>query len=261
MMAAKLDNLNEERKEISQSLFEDAVYMVENDEKTSKAPILVVEGKEWHGGIVGIVAGKIAERYGKPAIVISVDKDGNGKGSGRSVLNFNLHEAVDRASDLLERFGGHAQALGLSIKGDRIDDFRDKLIKTLVESGTSLEECHGGPVLEIDCEVSLSSVSPGLMREIALLSPFGEGNPEPVFAIKNVAVVDYKAIGKGKNHLSLTVIQDGHSMRGVAFFAEHLIQLLDDGNTELDVAFTPVWNTFNGRTSLEMRIKDMKIPK
>jgi len=260
-IAAKLDNLNEKRKEISQSLFEEAVYMVENIEKINKAPILVIEGKEWHRGIVGIVAGKIAERYGKPVIVISVDEDGNGRGSGRSVLDFNLHDAVSRVADLLGRFGGHAQALGLNIKVENIDAFRDKLTETLEKSGELPTEYLDGPPLMIDCEVNLASISPDLMREIDKLSPFGEGNPEPVFAIKNVAISDYKAIGKAKNHLSLTVIQDGCSMRGVAFFAEHLIQLLDDGNRRLDVAFTPVWNTFNGRTNLEMRIKDIKIPK
>jgi len=261
MIAAKLDNLNNIRKEVSQSLFEDASNKIDSEEKIRNAPIIVVSGKEWHHGVIGIVAGKIAEKYGKPTIAISVDENGNGRGSARSVSDFNLYEAVLCGSDLLGRFGGHAQALGLSIREENIDDFRDKLSNSPIVKSLSSKIQEDGVPLYVDCVVSLSSISSSLMNEIEMLSPFGEGNPEPVFVVRDASVVDYKEIGKDKNHLSLNISQDGYFMRGVAFFAENLIELLNDGNKEVDVAFSPVWNTFNGRTNLEMRIKDIKISK
>ena len=262
MVAAKLNGLNEQRKEISQSLSDEAVDIIESNTKIKEAPILVVAGKEWHSGVIGIVAGRIAELYGKPSIVFSI-ADGKARGSGRSVQDFNLYAAVSCAVDLLNSFGGHAQALGVSLDESKIDEFRDRLSSLFEESDgeePSLVAYRDGPPLTIDCEVNLSIITPELMREIDRLGPFGEGNPEPVLAVKNVSILDYRSIGKDKNHLSLTVIQDGCSLRGVAFNATNLIELLDEGNSKMDVAFTPIWNTFNGRTSLEMRIKDMKIP-
>ena len=264
-LAAKLDRLNEQRKEISQELFEEAVNIVDSNKEIGSAPILVIPGKEWHHGIIGIVAGKIAEAYGKPTIVLSV-VNGCAKGSGRSVQNFNLHAAVSQGADLLTRFGGHAQALGVVIDADKIDEFRDRLSGLFQkgskrEAGEIIEVYADGQPLLIDCEVDLTSVTEELMQEIDQLSPFGEGNPEPVFSVRGASVLDYKPIGKLKNHLSMTAIQDGYSIRGVAFNAESLIEILDDGNEIIDIAFTPVWNTFNGRTTLEMQIKDLKIPE
>ena len=257
MIAAKLENLNNARKEVSQSLFEDASNKIDNTEKIKNAPIIVVSGKGWHNGVIGIAAGKIAEKYGRPTIVISLDDNGIGRGSARSIADFNLYDAVSCGSEFLGRFGGHAQALGLSIKEENIDAFRDKLTDLFADYSLD-EESEDGIPLMVDCEVKLSMISPDLMKEIDKLSPFGEGNPEPIFIMKNASLLEHKAIGKDKNHLSVKISQDGHSMRGVAFFAEHLIELLEGADSEVDVAFTPVWNTFNGRTNLEMRVKDIK---
>jgi single-stranded-DNA-specific exonuclease len=259
--ASKLNQLNEARKEISQELVENVTHIIESNNKIKNAPVIVVSGTGWHHGIVGIVAGKIAETYGKPTIIISVNEDGIGKGSGRSVQNFDLYSLVSSAADVLEGFGGHAQALGVAVKEENVDKFRNKMARNLKKAGMLEEGVSEGPSLYIDCEVSLASITPQLMKEIDKLGPFGEANPEPVFAVRDVDVLDYKPIGRDKNHLSVTILEDGRSMRGVSFFAENLISLLDEGVTKVDVAFTPVWNSFNGRTNLEMMIKDINILK
>ncbi len=201
-------------------------------------------GTGWHTGVIGIVASRLAAIFSRPAIVISI-LDGTGIGSGRSVQGIDLHKAVSSVSRHLHDFGGHKMAIGLSIDESRILTFSQALDK-------ELDACKQGParVFEVDLKVSPLDITPALMDELEMLSPFGEGNPEPVFMIPSMELLSSKSYSKGQRKLVLK-----HTNR-----VFHTLKCsIDEGALKLtrfvDVAFTPVKMRSNGYQYVYLALK------
>jgi single-stranded-DNA-specific exonuclease len=250
--ASQLDMYNESRKEATEKVQKEAEKQIDEDD-----PIIVVAQERWHEGVLGIVAGKISEKYMRPAIVLSISSD-IAKGSGRSVGGVDLHAVVSECSEHLERFGGHAQALGVALKQDKIKDFKDALRENAKRMKFATEATE--PVIDIDALIEIGDINDGLMSDLQKLEPFGQANPEPIFGCKNVRLADMRTMGKGGRHFSVTALKDGKSARGVCFNAGDLIDLVESNlSSEFDIAFVPSYNTFGGRTSIQLMLKDVRI--
>jgi len=244
-IAKTLSRENSNRQNIEGEIFADAVRQVESEPGILKADSIVLASRAWHPGIIGIVASRIVERYKKPAILIAIDENGLGKGSGRSVEGVNIYSALSECSELFEQFGGHEQAAGLSIREEKIERFRSMFDKSIADSGHAYE-----PRLNIDCEVELDQITDALISEFGLLEPFGIGNPEPVLIARSVELVSQRLF-KDK-HMGLRVRQGNKSFDAIWFNT--------GGDTELpgriDLAFTPEFNKWNGKKDIRLRVLD-----
>ena len=188
-IAEHLDSLNLERKEIEQKIFEEAYKQAE--EMGEDKLVYVISGENWNHGVIGIVASRISELFYRPCILISVE-NGNGKGSGRSVPEMNLFDALSSCEDVLTAFGGHSQAAGLSISADKIEEFSKKInefAKKNIDVSTLV------PKLLIDCNLSGASVTIKAAKMIESLAPFGEGNELPVFSMRDLKVIASQSMG------------------------------------------------------------------
>ena len=245
-LAKFLDERNSERRKIEERIMRDATRMVESVSGHEKSNSLVLSSREWHRGVVGIVASSLAGSYGKPAFLISVDENGVGRGSGRSFGGINIFSVLSRCEDLLVEFGGHAYAAGVTILEDKIDLFREKFSEELRKSGQKPESR-----LDIDSEIELASVSDTLVCEIESLSPFGEGNPEPLFLSKAVSVVDQKLL---KNqHVLFRTRKNGSELSCIWFYASQ--KRLPE---KMDLVFALRFDVRNGRREPRLFIKDAR---
>lgn len=262
-LAGELDALNAERKAIESEAFEEAVRRIERESNFNpEAPVLVVANEGWHPGVVGIVAGRLRERYRRPAIVIGVDPiAGVGKGSGRSQPGVNLGGAVQAAYEagLLLAGGGHAMAAGLTVRPDVIPELRDFLSERLAQE---TEEAIAADALEIDALVSPGAAGRDLLDEFRRLEPVGPGNPEPRFAAASVRVVDAMAAKGG--HVRC-VLSDGAGarLRAVAWRSAEtdLGRRLLAGGGSLHVAGRLKADDYMGRNGVEMEIEDAADPR
>ena len=173
-LALMLERMNVERQGLDQRILEEAVEQVERERDPERDTALVLASEQWHPGVVGIVASRVVERYGRPTFLIALDGD-IGKGSGRSISRFDLHAALGRCSDLLERFGGHRMAAGLTIRRENLEAFRERFASVARESLTELDL---GPEQRVDLVLDLGAVDPDLERLCRYLEPCGMGNPE-----------------------------------------------------------------------------------
>lgn len=242
-LAKLLDERNSERRKIEEGILRDATRMVESAPGHGKSNSLVLSSRKWHRGVVGIVASSLAGSYGKPAFLISVDENGVGRGSGRSFGGIDIFSVLLKCEDLLVEFGGHAYAAGVTILEKKIDLFREKFSEELRKSGQKPESR-----LDIDSEIDLASISDSLVYEIESLSPFGEGNPEPLFLSKAVSVVDQNLL---KNqHVLFRVRKNGPVLSCIWFYAsqKHLAE-------KMDLVFALRFNVRNGRREPRLFIK------
>lgn len=251
-LARALDGVNRERQAVETGIWEEARQMCRNRDLAGTGAI-VLSSKEWHPGVVGIVASRIADEFYRPAALICV-KDGVGKGSARSIPGFDLYAGLAQCSDLLLGFGGHAYAAGLSVAEDKLPLLQDRL------SGVARERL--GPEgfvrkLTVDSATALGDITIDVMGEIERLAPFGQGNPEPRLGARGLEVVSSRIVGG--NHLKLKVRQgEGAPVGAIAFNRGSLLgrQVRDGGR--IAAVFTPRLNTWNGNTSVELEIKDVK---
>ncbi len=249
-LANRLDVLNRERQ-----LIEDAV--MRNVEATAPTamedPAVVTWSHGWHLGVVGIVAARVVERYHRPAVILSIDEQGVGKGSVRSIPGFDAYHALAHCRDLLEAFGGHPAAAGLTIREERLPAFRERFQALAAQH----EAVRRDPALRVDAEVQLAQVDLGLIRELDRLHPFGAGNPEPTLAVRNLKVLDARVVGSG--HLKLTVRQ-GHSFpfASIGFRMGALTERGVLKDRPVDLAFVPEVNRWNGMEQVQLRIRDLR---
>ena len=211
---------------------------------------LVFSGEGWHRGVIGIVAQRVVERYHRAALVIGVE-DGVGVGSGRSIRGFHLLDALTRASDLFDRFGGHAQAAGFAMSADRIPELAARFEQhaRAVLAPEDLE-----PALRVDAEVGLGDLNWGLYEDLSQLEPFGFGNPTPVFAARGVRVLAPPRVLKEK-HLKLRVAQGASSFDALGWgMAERSTEIRPGDN--VDLAFTLDENCYQGERALQLVIRD-----
>ena len=216
---------------------------------------IVLADQAWHPGIIGIIASKIVEEFNRPTVMIAIAED-IGHGSARSIPSFHILEALEYCKSKLLSVGGHAQAAGLKIHPDNIDEFRLMLNSTTAQR---LSKTDLVPILNIDAEVTLSMLSKALVAELARLSPYGEGNPLPLFAAMNVKVVGQpRRIGSKGQHLSFYVKQGDVAIRAVAFgMGEQFERLKQNGKT-CSLAFAVKINNWMDGENLELEVKDIK---
>lgn len=244
-IAKGLNKENTNRQGTEAGIIKEAVSQIESNPEIIGKNSIVLASRTWHPGIIGIVASRIVERYEKPTMLIAIDDDGVGKGSGRSIDGINIYSALLECSDLFLQFGGHELAAGLSIKEENIEKFRTMFDKAL--------ESNKGPFeqkLNIDCSVNLDAINEDLISELDTLAPFGIGNPEPVLLSKKVEVISQR-IFKDK-HLGFKVKEGGKLYDAIWFNLKEPSTLPN----QIDMVFTPEFNSWNGRKEIRLRVRD-----
>jgi len=245
-LAQCLEGLNFERQALDQRILDEALQQVETSADLERDAGFVLVGDGWHPGVVGIVASRVVERYGRPTFLIAFDGD-IGKGSGRSISRFDLHTALLSCGDLLERFGGHQMAAGLTIHRSRLDAFRERFGDVARQALTPADL---GPEQRVDLEIGLHEVTSALERLCRHLEPCGQGNPGPVFGVRGVHFTNRGTVGNG--HLKGT-LDDGSSRLSVIGFqwADRVPWL---GDEPVDAAFRIECNEWNGISTLQARL-------
>lgn len=250
-----LEKQNDQRQALERQATHQAKEFV--DQYYRNDPALVVADKRWHPGVVGIVAARLVEHYGKPAIVIAIrEGESLATGSGRSVPELPLHEALRACDGLLESYGGHAAAAGLKILPERIDAFRmafNQHVARHLPSGSP------APRLLLDAEIPLSAITFTLLQELDRLEPYGADNPRPQFLATGVTVEQVRRIGQGESprHLELHVSQGGQRFRCVGWNMAERYEELEKAS-QVCLAFTPQRNTYQGYTRIELRLLDIQ---
>ena len=248
-IARELDVHNSERREVEAAVLKQALESAEAAIDGGRRHSLVLAGEGWHAGVLGIVASRIVEKYYRPTVVIGFDR-GQGKGSARSIRGFHLVEGLRRCADHLEKFGGHEYAGGLSIRSEKLEQFAETFEDVVRQS---LSEGDLLPLLEIDAAMNLSEIGLPLLNELNTLKPFGIGNPEPTFMTAGAEVCERKGFSTGVRY---RLRQGGRVVGGVIF------GVADDfpgmpGET-VDVAYRLAENEWNGATTVELKIVDMR---
>ena len=252
-LAELLEQENQKRQRIEQQVLGESLAQVERAVNFQESRIIVLAQEGWHPGVIGIVAARLVERFYRPAIVVAFD-EGMGKGSGRSVRGFHLTNALRECGELLEQFGGHSQACGLTIRREQLEPFTASINRIARQT---LDDALLAPALEIDAEIALDQLNGTLVEEIERLAPFGPGNPRPLFAARQLRLRGApQLVGKATMKCWLT---DGRlTYQAVAFRWGGDHPALADG-TLLDAAFTPSLRAWQGERSLQLELKDLRI--
>ena len=248
-LALKLNEYNLERQTIEKKIFDEATEKIEKNEKDNTCIVVGSEG--WHHGIIGIVASKVTEMYFKPSILICFEGE-DGKGSGRSIPGFDLHEDLMKCSKNLEKFGGHSMAVGITLKKEKFEKFKEEF----EEYAKSLEIDKIVPVINVDSELSLKNVDIDSVKSLKLLEPYGEANKMPLFMFRNLKINSIRSLSDGK-HLRLTLKDDNYMINAIGFNMGELAEeyLIDD---KVDIVGNLDINSFNGMESIQIILKDMR---
>ncbi len=249
-LTKKLNEHNRVRQETEKSIFENVMKQI-HEEHLEEGNSIIVGGENWHHGVIGIVSSKITEMYFKPSILLSFEEDGIGKGSGRSIPGFDLHEALMKCSDTVEKFGGHSMAVGITVRKDNFLKFRKKFEQ--IASEIHIDEFV--PVIQIDAKIDIRDINKEMVESLKQLEPFGEGNLMPVFMFKNLKIDSIRALSEGK-HLKLTLKDNNTIINAIGFNLGHLVEEYRIGD-KIDVVGVLEINSFNGAESLQINIKDV----
>ena len=200
-LTKKLNEHNKERQETEKNIFKEVTEKI-NKNHLDEHPVIVVAGEHWHHGVIGIVSSKVSEMYFKPSILLSIEEDGIGKGSGRSIPGFDLHDALMKCSKkgVIEKFGGHSMAVGITVKKENIEKFAEEFEKVAKEA--KIDEIM--PIINIDAKIDLNDINKEMVESLNKLEPFGEGNEMPIFAFKNLKIDSIRALSEGK-HIKMTL--------------------------------------------------------
>lgn len=254
-LATYLDELNRNRQTVERKMLKQAKELVAERPDWQDERALVLAHEEWHPGVIGIVASRVAEHFQRPAIMISIHGvNGLAQGSGRTFAGFNLHEGLTACRHLLVGYGGHHAAAGLKIQPSGIDDFRAAFSRFVADNHTVRP---GESELAVDAEVRLGDLNVRSVTALESLGPFGAQNPRPVFVASGVEfVAPPRKIGEGERHLSIQVRQQGDSLRGIAFgkadWADEMVQV----SGPISICFQPTINRFQGRERVEFQLLD-----
>ena len=252
-IAAELCELNVSRQSEENRISEEAMALAERTHDFENDPVLVLAGDNWHHGVIGIVSSRITEKYNLPSILISVE-DGIGKGSGRSIKGLNISDALESCKDLLEKYGGHDLAAGLTVKAENIDELRVRINEY---ARTHLDPEEAEASIEIDCEVQSSELTIENAEELMRLEPCGSGNPQPILAVRGVKVSSVTSIGGGK-HTKITVSTENGDIDVLAFGTSVWEADLEKGDV-IDVAFTLGINEFMGKRNVQLHLIDARL--
>ena len=250
-LAEKLDLHNRRRQAMERDILNEILDQLGSNPDLENMNALVFSSEKWHPGVVGIVASRLVDLYSRPAFVISL-KNGIGKGSGRSVSEFNIHKGLQQCAPLLLSYGGHYRAAGISIKEDDIDEFAcmlDELIRNSVQSSEMVSHTL------IDAECDLQDINFDLIQQMTRLAPFGCENPEPILCARNIKASSTVIVGN--NHLKLRLTSNAASCNAIWFGMGKYLSALNGAN--LDVVFSPQINYWNGSSDIQLKIRDAAI--
>lgn len=248
-IAEQVDNCNKQRHISENEIMEEAVACIEADKRLKYAKVIVVCGENWHHGVIGIVAARITEKYGRPSIVITFDGD-KGTGSARSIEGFSVYDAIKACGDFLTHFGGHTMAAGLGIDRENVESF----FRAINAYALSCEETV--PTLMLDCKLNPAYINAQLAESLEALEPFGAGNPQPVFGIFGVRIAGIKPVGDGK-HLRISFTK-GNTQFCAMKFSTTLKELPYREGDTVDLAVKIDKNEFRGEIRASVQIKDMR---
>ncbi len=251
-LSEEISQANAQRQVTETKISEAAIEFIEGRPDIKYSRVIVVEGEDWHQGVIGIVASRLTERYGKPCIVIS--KNGAlAKGSGRSIDGFCLYDALAYCSDILVQYGGHVLAAGLTVESDKIDLFREKINEFALKGEPAV------PVLNIDCKINPVSINTELLNSINILEPFGAENPQPLFGLYNMELTGIQPVGAGK-HLRLSLRRKSTSISVIMFSVPQEEFPYTVGDT-VDVAVKLGVNEYQGKPQVSIQAKGIKLSK
>ncbi len=250
ILAARLRELNEMRKSMTEDGVEKAVSILENSE-TGNDRVLVVYLEDTHESLAGIIAGRLREKYNKPVFVLTDSEEGI-KGSGRSIDQYPMYDELVKAGDLLDKFGGHPMAAGLSMQKEKVEEFRNRLNELSTLTDEDLE-----PVLHLDMQLPLAYLREDLIGEFELLKPFGKGNEKPVFADREIQACDLRILGKNENVLKMKLRDKyGAEIEGVCFRNIEKLKKRAEEGTPFCIAYYPAVNSYKGRKTIQAVITD-----
>ncbi len=251
-LASYLNKLNQKRQMMQQNYLDEALSYLPSDKKNLEK-VIIVENDDWHAGLIGLISGKLKERYWRPVLAFTKDEDGNLVGSARSIDSFHITEALTKFSDYFLNYGGHQKAAGLTIPEDRFPEFRDRFIEY---ANSILTDEDLIPQLVIDSVVDVDQIHLNMAQTIEELGPFGEGNPEPLFVLQGVTIREMYPLSNGK-HLKL-IIQKANQMYECVWWNSG--EFKDDLSfgQKVDVAFRMGINTWRGTTKLQLVVEDIR---
>ena len=255
-IAEEMETHNQNRREVQNQIQEQAAAKIEKDRDHEEKRGLVVYDKDWHRGVVGIVASRILNRYYRPVFVLAIDGD-EAHGSGRCIEGMNLAHSLNACTDLLVKHGGHQAAAGLTIKTKNIDEFAVRFNQYACDH---LSDEDLIPKLKVDLEAQSSHLTLQALEELQQLEPFGEDNPPPRLAMRNLRLQKPPSlIGKEKNHIKLSVTDGGQTLDAVGWQMSDYFIALKGKNVRLDLAFVPEINEWNDSRSIQLKIEDLRI--
>jgi single-stranded-DNA-specific exonuclease len=255
--SANIDQYNEDRKEMDRKITDEANAIIDDFHDIDDHKGIVVYNPDWHKGVIGIVASRLTEKYYRPAVVLTKSSELI-TGSARSIAGFDMYKAIENCKDILENFGGHTYAAGLSLKEENLEAFRERFMKIASEEITSEQMT---PLIEIDKVIKLSAINSHLMNELKKMNPFGPENEKPVFCSYNI--YDFgtsRIVGKEGIHLKLDLIDDSvkSPIAAIAFgMSEYARYIIKEGKP-FDVCYTVEENSYNGITTIQLMVKDIR---
>ena len=245
-----LNKYNSQRQEIEKRIFEEVIQKIEKENVSDKSSI-VVGAENWHHGVIGIVSSKITEMFYKPSILVCFEGE-EGKGSGRSVAGFDLHDALCKSSEYLEKYGGHEMAVGLSLRKSEFQHFKEKFEE--IADNANIKELV--PIIKVDKEITAKDVNFAMIENLKNLEPFGESNPMPIFIYKNLKIDSIRSFSEGK-HLRLTIKDGNKLINAVGFNLGNLSTEYTIGD-KIDVLGTLEINSYNGMEMIQINLKDVR---
>jgi len=248
--ARHLDEVNKQRQAIDVRIFQEAMALLDPN---SDPGGIVLASETWHPGVIGIVASRLKEHFGRPAVLIAL-RDGLGRGSARSVPGFSLHKALEKCSDILERAGGHALAAGLMVKEANIEAFRERFQELFLEEA---DKVASPDTVTYDVEIPLKNCDRSLFEEMEKLEPFGPANQKPLLLARDVsAPTGFRRVGK--NHVKFLASRDGTALDAIAFQVGHDMATLWNRFDRLDLIFSLEENRWGGQTTLQLNVKNVR---
>ncbi|MDL2223041.1 single-stranded-DNA-specific exonuclease RecJ [Bacteroidales bacterium OttesenSCG-928-M11] len=251
-----INQYNDDRRELDKKTTEEAYQMIENNPELNSGKIIITYNRDWHKGVIGIVASRLTEKYYKPAIVLT-ESNGFISGSARSVTGFDIYRAIESCKDMLENFGGHTFAAGVTLREEQLDEFKQRL-ETFADEFMNEEQMT--QTLDIDIEASFKDITPTLMADLKKMNPFGPENTKPVFC--SFGVKDYgtsKLVGKELEHIKLELIDDSSEqiIQAIAFgMYEHFEYI--SSKKPFDICYTIEENNYNNSNTIQLLIKDIR---
>ncbi len=251
-IALELDRYNQQRQTIENQVLEEALAMIEQQPELLEDKVLLLAAENWHDGVIGIVASRLLEIYHRPVLLVSINGE-IGKGSARSIDNFHLYNALEHCKDCLINFGGHCKAAGFTIRVADIEKFRQKINRYADEVLTPEDLT---PTIDLDAIVSVDELSEDVVQQLALLAPFGHCNPSPVFGSRDLQMLNWRKVGEQQNHLKIKVRGKRKVVDGIGFNLAAYEEMLATADN-VDIAFEPEINEWNGRRSVQLKVKDI----